>query len=339
LLLIVAFHFKLNKSSNINIKKKYVILECIEDNGWLCGGWADRLKGIMSAYAWSLIADRQLIIHINKPCQLTYFYQPNQIDWNQDYEKLLALKNIKNKSTQFKLLQWGGIKYEMSDYKYSQFDPINSDFVFIRNNIDWLDPFSKNKNIHARLIQLGFNPNEFKMQFIFHDWFNKLFKLNSKLNSKYKYYLNLIKPNKKTKLICAQIRTEFLKAGGASLFWKYIRTNFIPKLNDYDYNVLLTTDSVQVELEGRKEFGDKLFIINGTIVNIDHTRIRQSPYEIEKTFLDFHMLQNCDWALISESGFGKLGVWNRLKPYENLVTINKKQEIEIKNSTIDLFIW
>jgi hypothetical protein len=51
------------------------------------------------------------------------------------------------------------------------------------------------------------------------------------------------------------------------------------------------------------------------------------------------MLQNCDWALISESGFGKLGVWNRLKPNENLVTINKKQEVEIKNSTIDLFIW
>ena len=54
--------------------------------------------------------------------------------------------------TQFKLWQWGGIKNVMSDYKYSHFDPINSDFVFIRNNIDWLDPFSKNKNIHARLL-------------------------------------------------------------------------------------------------------------------------------------------------------------------------------------------
>ena len=67
--------------------------------------------------------------------------------------------------------------------------------------------------------------------------------------------------------------------------------------------------------------------------------IQKTIYEIEKTFLDFHMLQNCDMAIISESGFGKLGVWNRLDPNKNLVTINKKQEIEIKNTTNDLFIW
>ncbi len=63
------------------------------------------------------------------------------------------------------------------------------------------------------------------------------------------------------------------------------------------------------------------------------------PNEIEKTFLDFYMLQNCDMAIISESGFGKLGVWNRLNPNENLVMINKKQQVEIKNSTNELFIF
>jgi hypothetical protein len=340
--LLLAFKFVFNENNEIEIIKneKYVVLECVEDNGWLCGGWADRLKGIMSAYAWSLISDRKLIIHITKPCQLTNFYIPNEIDWHKDINKILKIKNIKNKSTQFKLWQWGGIKYEMSDYKYEKFNPNNSHFVFIRNNIDWLDPFSKNKYIHQRIIQLGYNPNEFKMQFLFKNWFNKLFKLNPILDEKYKYYLNLIKPNNKNiKLICAQIRTEFLQQGGAHLFWNYIRNNFISNIKNENYNIFLTTDSIQIEKDGKKEFGDKLFLINGTIVNIDHTLIRNSPYEIEKTFLDFHMLQNCDMAIISESGFGKLGVWNRLDPNKNLVTINKKQEIEIKNTTNDLFIW
>ena len=130
-----------------------------------------------------------------------------------------------------------------------------------------------------------------------------------------------------------------MKQGGANLFWNYIRNNFISNIKNENYNIFLTTDSIQIEKDGKKEFGDKLFLINGTIVNIDHTVIRNSPYEIEKTFLDFHMLQNCDMAIISESGFGKLGVWNRLDPNKNLVTINKKQEIEIKNTTNDLFIW
>jgi hypothetical protein len=251
----------------------------------------------------------------------------------------LKIKNIKNKSSQFKLWQLGDIKYELSDYEYEKFNPNNSDFVFLRNNIDWLDPFSKNKHIRQRIIQLGFNPDEFKMQFLFKDWFNKLFKLNPILDKKYKYYLNLMKPNKHTKLICAQIRTEFLKKEAANLFWNYIRNNFIKSKKFKNFNIFLTTDSIQIEIDGKKEFGDKLFIINGTFVNIDHTVIRESPYEIEKAFLDFHMLQNCDMAIISESGFGKLRVWNRLNPNENLVTINKKQEIEIKNTTNDLFIW
>ena len=213
--------------------------------------------------------------------------------------------------------------------------------IIIRNNLDWLEPMSKNEHIKERLIQLGYNPNEFKMPFLFKQWYGQLFKLNSKLDLKYKYYLNLMKPmNKKVKLICAQIRTEFLKKETVSLFWNYTRNNFIKRINETNYNIFLTTDSKQIEINGRKEFGsDKVFVINGTIVNIDHTNIKSSPYEIEKAFLDFHMLQNCDMAIISESGFGKLGVWNRLNPNENLVTINKKQEIEIKNTTNDLFIW
>jgi len=339
--LCLALTFELSKKNNNNENKikneKYVVLECIEDKVWLCGGWADRLKGIMSAYAWSLISGRKLIIHITKPCQLTYFYIPNEIEWNKDIDGILKIKNIKNKSSQFKLWQWGDIKYELSDYEYEKFNPNNSDFVFLRNNIDWLDPFSKNKHIRQRIIQLGFNPDEFKMQFLFKDWFNKLFKLNPILDKKYKYYLNLMKPNKHTKLICAQIRTEFLKKEAANLFWNYIRNNFIKSKKFKNFNIFLTTDSIQIEIDGKKEFGDKLFIINGTFVNIDHTVIRESPYEIEKAFLDFHMLQNCDMAIISESGFGKLRVWNRLNPNENLVTINKKQEIE--NTTNDLFIW
>lgn len=48
------------------IKDKYVIYECTNEN--LCGGWGDRLKGIMSSYAWSLITNRKFLIKHTRPC-------------------------------------------------------------------------------------------------------------------------------------------------------------------------------------------------------------------------------------------------------------------------------
>ena len=77
--------------------------------------------------------------------------------------------------------------------------------------------------------------------------------------------MNLIKPNNNIKLICAQIRTDFLRRGAASLFWNYIRNNFIKK-DEKKYNIFLTTYLSQIEIDGKEEFGEKLFLINGTIL-------------------------------------------------------------------------
>ena len=54
----------------------------------LCGGWADRLKGIYSAYSWSLISDRKFYIKINEPCELKNILEPNNIDWNTNFNEL-----------------------------------------------------------------------------------------------------------------------------------------------------------------------------------------------------------------------------------------------------------
>jgi hypothetical protein len=342
--------FENEKKVKLNNNNRYIVYECIEGMG-LCGGWGDRLKGIYSAYAWSLLSKRKFYININKPCPLTNMLEPNNIDWNTSFSELYNNNPTKEF---FNKIDNNIFKESIINFKLDEFERNTTDIIIIRNNLDWLESMSKNRHIQERLRQLGFNTNEFKMQFLFQKWFNKLFKLNSNLEIKYKYYLNLIKPNNNIKLICAQIRTDFLRRGAASLFWNYIRNNFIKK-DEKKYNIFLTTDLSQIEIEGKEEFGEKLFLINGTIVHIDQTVRKSSiwdylffrkpkfnlkcPNEIEKTFLDFYMLQNCDMAIISESGFGKLGVWNRLNPNENLVMINKKQQVEIKNSTNELFIF
>ncbi len=58
--------FENEKKVKLNNNNRYIVYECIEGMG-LCGGWGDRLKGIYSAYAWSLLSKRKFYININKP--------------------------------------------------------------------------------------------------------------------------------------------------------------------------------------------------------------------------------------------------------------------------------
>ncbi len=69
-----------------------------------------------------------------------------------------------------------------------------------------------------------------------------------------------------------------------------------------------------------KEFGDeKVIRIDGVNSHVDKEEINHDCTRIEKPILDFHFLQNCEKAVISEkSGFGQLGLWNRINPYEGV---------------------
>ena len=46
---------------------------------------------------------------------------------------------------------------------------------------------------------------------------------------------------------------------------------------------------------------------------------------VEKPILDFHFLQMCDKAVISQSGFGRLGTWNRADPLKDVFVFDGKR--------------
>ena len=348
----VILLLKLNKPSNkqsINknifknkYKKKTVIYECYGG----CGGWADRLKGIMSSYAWSLITDRYFIIHHSKPCQLTEFLLPNEYNWNIGF--------IINSTNSFYYETIDNENFRLNLETYNNFDS-EKENIIIKNNLEWLLPLSNNKNLFEKLKSLGFifeiknqTQNRFRIQYLFKNWYKKLFKLNKRLEDKYNEFLKKAKPNSQTKLICAQIRiggarefvshdAMFTHRNNSRIYWNYIKDNFIKKLNNnQNYKIFITTDTKNVEKEALDEFGNEKVLINeGDNVHLD----RESNCDkSDKVFLDFHCLQNCDMAIVSESGFGKLGVWNRNEPNENFVMFSKQSKIVMFNSTSDLFI-
>jgi hypothetical protein len=50
----------------------------------LCGGFGDRLKGILSAYLWSLLTNRTFLLRVTKPCNMVTLLEPNEVDWNRE---------------------------------------------------------------------------------------------------------------------------------------------------------------------------------------------------------------------------------------------------------------
>ena len=319
--------------------KKYVVYECTKKK--LCGGWGDRLKGIMSAYAISLLTDRYLLIYHAKPCLLYHFFEPSIyfINTTINYDQASKMWYLNNEDFRKSL-------------NYLNAFNLTSKYITIRNNLEWIEPLSKNEIYKEKIKELGYTERNFKIQFLFKNWYSEIFKLNKRLNEKYLKFLKKAKPNNKTELICAQVRvgdaggTQFMKRGNLQIYWNYIRTNFIKNLTDY--KIFLTTDTQDIVSEAIKEFGNELVVTNeGPINHLDFFRkLKLNDEKLDKTFLDFHSLQNCNMAIISESGFGKLGVFNRNDPNENLAMFSnmrsisefKEQKIIVKNSSYDLYL-
>ena len=308
---------------------KFIIFECKQN----CGGLADRLKGIMTSYAISLLAQRQLIINIEQPCNFTQLFVPNQVNW------LMSQHSISENSTVRRIRCMDRIELGNCLKKFAYINESNlelsTDILIINTNYQWISYFAHNKHFGSNIIKLGYKPQGFHLSLLFHEWFNKLFKLSPNLFTKYdiiKQEANLNKEN--TQIFCAQIRIggtrpgvkqdgEFNKRNITKEFWKFIKENFTQPSQEKDWRVFVTSDVESVELEAFKEFSrEKVVRIKGINSHIDREKnLGNDCTRIEKPIMDFYFLRNCNKAVISNSGFGRLGLWNRKEPYRDLFTL------------------
>ena len=112
-------------------------------------------------------------------------------------------------------------------------------------------------------------------------------------------------------------------------FWKFINETFVRSVTDkgFNYSIFLTTDNNRAKSEMPKLFGsDKVVVFKDSSAHFseDFNGFLRRFNKFEDcrknrlTIFDFHMLQECDMAVVSHSGFGLLGVWRRPKPEKGL---------------------
>ena len=124
--------------------RKFVIFEC--DDKYACGGLADRFKGTLNAYVWSLFTKRHLIVNITKPCNFNNLMVSSKIDWDLNLDDLVREGYLRPNYTTALI-----DKMDESEYRDGlvNMDIINyeneSDIIIIKTNIEWISAFAKNR--------------------------------------------------------------------------------------------------------------------------------------------------------------------------------------------------
>lgn len=335
-------HYTFTEENKDHSLAKYILYECVD----LCGGWADRLKGIMSVYAWSLITNRQFRIYTTHPCKLEKLVIPNQVNWNskltkngEDIQDLENFTSYYQNSLDDQEFRQKLFNLDINNFKTEK------DLITFKTNFDWMNQLSNNKYISKRIAELGFEPSKFRLYYLFKEWYNRMFKLSPELEEKYENILSQAKRTNSTKIICAQVRIggvrpnvrfdfQFNRRDVSLLFWKFIRKKFLNL--EKDYKIFVSTDLESVYEEAEKEFGKENMIkIPGLYTHIDREQfLGEDCQRVEKSILDFHFMQNCDYAVISDSGYGKLA--QILMKNRTYVYIYKNGQFEIVNNQVNI---
>ncbi|CAF1553925.1 unnamed protein product [Rotaria magnacalcarata] len=312
---------------------QYLVYVCHEN----CGGWGDRLRGIMSTFMLSLMLDRNFRIEITHPCNLTHFLRPNLYNWAQPIDGLIVVDPITHHRrfnlTRKMLITTANARKEILS-NVSQIlhnnRSINSiwseDVLYWATNKDYFYQLSNNMFYRKKFKSYGIMTKyNIKLEILFPLFYEILFRPVDKIQQ---HTLQFRLKPKKNPIICAQIRTgrnptipdDKLLPGRRNISESVF--SFIDS-NDSNINseIFLTTDNQQVYDEALQRYGSRLLYVSGEITHLDRSlNIDQKVCrEQDKLLTDFHLLgELCDVSIISNSGFGFWGNLRRFKPFEQL---------------------
>ncbi|XP_060077076.1 uncharacterized protein LOC132556657 [Ylistrum balloti] len=284
----------------------YLVYDCSKSHKENCGGWSDRLSGILSTLVLSTLTNRTFKINFDSPCVLSEYLRPNLYDWT------IGHSDFENKSTSYHVLtnsRYHKMGKELTPkglYKYFQ-----SDVAYIRMNWDLTRQFRKYPNIQkyaAWITELHFSDIYFKL-------FNTLFKPSQEIVQD---LTNIRKNATRSKTACAHLRI----GGNPSMRNDRPRSDknrlkvvwsLLDKLDTNIYNIFIATDDDSVRKMSRERYKHNFIDIQGSIMHIDQSSYRRGDVceGFRKQLLDFLFLTSCDILLLSNSGFGMMAAYLR----------------------------
>lgn len=304
-------------ASFANETERFMIYQCIK----FCGGWADRLKGIITAYIIATLTNRTFGIQIvDNECTLTNHLKPNEVNWD-----IPQSVDLTTGSGKYYKLDHARFYENLAWVDLDEIFP--SRVVFFKSNLDRYDKIKPNKLYRKQLEWM----QPLTRAEIFARIYRKLFKFSPEVRTILDRTLKLARPTEDGRLICGHVRfagnagnfpdtqRRHTTAHGKTLL-TFLQT-FDPASSKYNISragdvfgtsaavkasnvrFFVTSDSTSFLDQAEDVFGDRLIRTEGRVVHMDR------PNQIEKAgcdsftkvLVDQHLLSTCDVLVVSKS--------------------------------------
>ncbi|KAK7489370.1 hypothetical protein BaRGS_00019314 [Batillaria attramentaria] len=285
-------------------KSRKTILYICDSFG--CGGFADRQKGIVSAYVLAAMLKREFKVHMTVPCNLANFMAPNGTGWRITTEELKRA-NVHR----IRHIDHRGVTYAKELLKK---DNLDEEFPHNYTAFTWNMELVQYFREHRLAKQVPWL-RDLSVPDVYRFVLDKLFSLKPELQRDLKTLRDSLP--KDSKLVCAQVRL------GSHGNFKDVKTyytleqfptisDFLKKYNETDrYRFLVTSDSEELVSLTETSFPNRTLKIPGPITHVDKARGANACDGFKKAILDEYALATCDVLVISESGLGKIAAFRR----------------------------
>ena len=292
-----------------------------------CGGFGDRLKGMVNAYLWALVTNRTLKFVLKHPCPnfLHGLLRPNLVQWNTSFPstKVPFMLNLMDKFAFRRTILRGDLE---KLYPH--------EVIVLRSNVHYWTAFTKVPHYKVILQNHGFS--DLSARGIFAKAFGDLFTWSPNLRAG-------LPPYKSGPLICLQVR---MGGSSKSMSFDTPRRNMNSVYKQFrslkkhinifpTFKLFVTTDSEEVKEVAHLVFGSSYFDTPGEITHTDRSSPGRACAGMEKVISDFYFLSQCDYLQVSRSGFGILASY--LNKNRKFVSMLWKEGV-IKGDIPDKFL-
>lgn len=293
---------------------------------WSCGGFGDRLRGIVSAYFLSLITGRRFLLSMTNPCNITRFLLPNRYDWSRP----MRWKTSNRSSLKVAVLDRNDLipvfRATPFHLNWSRYDQIE-----FSSNMDILTPLFANPWLNSsdiiRLILDEVPFAEAHLNTLFPLLYEFLFRPTDEVTRVIDRLFVHLDPEENP-LVCLHARVGKNPSNpkdGAMADTKNIQEELlkfaIEWLNVTKSKPVLYIASDSSELVGKilEQFPFRSFTAPGPILHIDRWSADDDLCAgFLKVIVEFYLLGECRTSLISNSGFSAFANRRRVNPYDNL---------------------
>ncbi|XP_012942401.1 uncharacterized protein LOC101851600 isoform X2 [Aplysia californica] len=296
---------------------KYFIYRCDEATMSLCGGWDNRVNGVLLSYIVANLTGRVFKFeHLKPACDLTRYLLPNEVDWHLPksfHKRVIPSKDVKL----IKRVDDNKFLDSLPTMNFEGMSPAEVPYVY----------FLGNRNYELRLKCSTVYQNQLSwMRHLSRGdikaaVYKRLFKLSPNLDVKLKNLLAQNLPTAKHRLICAHLRIganpsnkydgKIQDINTIGNVWSFVKNH---SKTDFDRVFVMSDANAAIEDAKKQSFGHRLILTDGPIVHVDRNRGLTTEHKcagLEKLIFDQHILMNCDVLMIGSSGISRLAAYIR----------------------------